>query len=131
MAVKPSSGVTTHSIDTTALYKHSETEVGIQFKGQVGKVGDLIVRGCHSSGVGGVQSSDPLVFPDLVKGDIGEDVGEQQLKRWQKLIRDNISPIERRVIRHLKDHDDIIIKPVDKGSAVVVPNKEDKRLSES
>ena len=40
----------------------------------------------HSSGVGGVQSSDPLVLPALAKEEVREDVGEQ-LKKWQKRLR--------------------------------------------
>ena len=35
----------------------------------------------------------------------------------------NLSPAERGAIQELKERDDIVIKPADKGSAVVVKDK--------
>ena len=37
----------------------------------------------------------------------------------------NISPNERKAIRELRDNNKIVIKPADKGSAVVILNRED------
>ena len=39
--------------------------------------------------------------------------------------RDNLTPEERKALKDLQKRDDIIIKEADKGSAVVVMNKED------
>ena len=40
-------------------------------------------------------------------------------------VRDNLSPLERQALKYLQRRRDIVIKPADKGSAVVVLRKED------
>ena len=40
-------------------------------------------------------------------------------------MRDNLSPLERQALRTLRRRQDIVIKPADKGSAVVVWSKKD------
>ena len=55
---------------------------------------------------------------------VGEDVG-QHLKKQHNRPRDNLSPVERQAFSYLRRQEDIIIKPADKGSAVVVLSKED------
>lgn len=40
-------------------------------------------------------------------------------------LSNNISPKERKAIRELRDNEKIVIKPADKGSAVVIQNRED------
>ena len=37
----------------------------------------------------------------------------------------NISPNERKAIKQLRDNEAIVIKPADKGSAVVILNRKD------
>ena len=55
---------------------------------------------------------------------VREDV-DKELKRHQTRPRDNISPAERKALNQLKHRDDIVIKPADKGSAVVILSKDD------
>ena len=51
---------------------------------------------------------------------------ERQLENLQtKRCKDNLPPEERSALKHLRQRTDIIIKPADKGSAVVVLSKED------
>ena len=51
---------------------------------------------------------------------------ERQLERLQdKRCKDNLPSDERLALKHLRQRTDIIIKPADKGSAVVVLSKED------
>ena len=51
---------------------------------------------------------------------------ERQLENLQtKRCKDNLPPEERSALKLLRQRTDIIIKPADKGSAVVVLSKED------
>ena len=51
---------------------------------------------------------------------------ERKIKTAQKVWpKDNLSSGERRALNNLRTRRDIVIKPADKGSAVVVLSKED------
>ena len=56
-------------------------------------------------------------------------VRRDTLRQLQRLrvqnVRDNLSPLERQALKNLRRRRDIVIKPADKGSAVVVLRKED------
>jgi hypothetical protein len=56
---------------------------------------------------------------DLIKSDIKHNVDVYFPKT------DNLTQAERSALRDLQERDDIIIKPADKGSAVVVMDKND------
>ena len=42
---------------------------------------------------------------------------------WKPNYRSNITPVERRALRELMENDQIVIKPADKGSAVVIMDR--------
>ena len=53
------------------------------------------------------------------------DVQDQLKKLCRVRCRDNLSPLERSALTHLRRRNDVVIKPADKGSAVVVLSRED------
>ena len=56
---------------------------------------------------------------------VRRDVQQQMERRQHQRTTDNLSPAERQALRSLRQRQDIVIKPADKGSAVVVLSKED------
>ena len=58
-------------------------------------------------------------FIDLVKIDV------QTAPSTNIPTHNNLTPAEKDAIQELKERDDIVIKPIDKGSAVVVMDKVD------
>ena len=53
------------------------------------------------------------------------EVDHQSRLQHKKRARDNLLPRERQALRTLRERKDIVIKPADKGSAVVILSKED------
>ena len=65
-----------------------------------------------------------MVLETYVKG-VRRDILRQLQRLRRKRVRNNLSPLERQALRTLRRRQDIVIKPADKGSAVVVLKKSD------
>ena len=65
-----------------------------------------------------------VVLETYVKG-VRRDILRQLQRLKSKRVRNNLSPLERQALRTLRRRQDIVIKPADKGSAVVVLKKSD------
>ena len=65
-----------------------------------------------------------VILETYVKG-VRQEISRQLQRLRTRGVRDNLSPLERQALKNLRRRQDIVIKPADKGSTVVVLKKED------